>query len=144
MRGLAAASIMLAVFVAGCGGGDGAEPETTEAAPAEMAVAGEPGRGKSVFLNAGCGGCHTFQAAGSTRNVGPNLDQAVQMYDEAFIRESIVDPAAYIERGSAGEIGGDDEYGTEMLPYGPDEDPPQHLTEQELADLVAFLVSAKS
>ncbi len=32
--------------------------------------------GKTIFEAAGCGGCHTLQAAGSKGNVGPNLDQA--------------------------------------------------------------------
>jgi mono/diheme cytochrome c family protein len=32
--------------------------------------------GKAIFVSAGCGGCHTLQAAGSSGNVGPNLDQA--------------------------------------------------------------------
>jgi cytochrome c oxidase subunit I len=32
--------------------------------------------GKQVFASAGCGGCHTLTAAGSTGTVGPNLDQA--------------------------------------------------------------------
>jgi mono/diheme cytochrome c family protein len=31
--------------------------------------------GKQVFSSAGCGGCHTLKDAGSTGNVGPNLDQ---------------------------------------------------------------------
>jgi mono/diheme cytochrome c family protein len=31
--------------------------------------------GKEVFASAGCGGCHTLKDAGSTGNVGPNLDQ---------------------------------------------------------------------
>ena len=31
--------------------------------------------GKQVFVSAGCGGCHTLKDAGSTGNVGPNLDQ---------------------------------------------------------------------
>ena len=32
--------------------------------------------GKAVFETAGCGGCHTLGAAGSSGNVGPNLDDA--------------------------------------------------------------------
>ncbi len=32
--------------------------------------------GKSIFQTAGCAGCHTLADAGSTGNVGPNLDQA--------------------------------------------------------------------
>ena len=31
--------------------------------------------GKKVFATAGCGGCHTLKDAGTTGNVGPNLDQ---------------------------------------------------------------------
>jgi sulfite dehydrogenase len=30
--------------------------------------------GKAVFSSAGCGGCHTLKDAGSSGNVGPNLD----------------------------------------------------------------------
>jgi mono/diheme cytochrome c family protein len=33
-------------------------------------------QGKSVFQSAGCGSCHTLAAAGTTGNVGPNLDGA--------------------------------------------------------------------
>jgi mono/diheme cytochrome c family protein len=35
---------------------------------------GDAAAGKQVFASAGCGGCHTLKAAGSTGNVGPNLD----------------------------------------------------------------------
>ena len=31
--------------------------------------------GAAVFASAGCGGCHTLKAAGTTGSVGPNLDQ---------------------------------------------------------------------
>ena len=36
---------------------------------------GDAAAGKAVFASAGCGGCHTLKAAGSSGNVGPNLDQ---------------------------------------------------------------------
>jgi mono/diheme cytochrome c family protein len=36
---------------------------------------GAPRSGKEVFASAGCGGCHTLKAAGSTGTTGPNLDQ---------------------------------------------------------------------
>jgi mono/diheme cytochrome c family protein len=42
--------------------------------PATEALVGDPVDGASVFKSAGCGGCHTMAAAGSTGNVGPNLD----------------------------------------------------------------------
>jgi mono/diheme cytochrome c family protein len=48
-------------------------PATT--APATSAAQGDPAAGKQVFASAGCGGCHTLKAAGSSGNVGPDLDQ---------------------------------------------------------------------
>ena len=32
--------------------------------------------GEAVFAAAGCGGCHTLEAAGSSGNIGPNLDES--------------------------------------------------------------------
>ena len=32
--------------------------------------------GKAIFAEAGCGGCHTLKAAGTSGTVGPNLDDA--------------------------------------------------------------------
>jgi mono/diheme cytochrome c family protein len=32
--------------------------------------------GEAIFAEAGCGGCHTLEAAGASGNVGPNLDDA--------------------------------------------------------------------
>jgi cytochrome c oxidase subunit 2 len=59
--------------------------------------------GKSVFTANGCASCHTLTAAGATGTVGPNLDQLPAEAQragqplEAFVRQSIVDPEAYIE-----------------------------------------------
>jgi cytochrome c6 len=54
--------------------------ETGEAPPASTEMPGTPegdaAAGEAVFASAGCGGCHTLQAAGSSGNVGPNLDDA--------------------------------------------------------------------
>ena len=50
-------------------------PTTTAAAPAPSGGQGDPAAGKAVFASAGCGGCHTLKAAGSSGTVGPNLDQ---------------------------------------------------------------------
>jgi mono/diheme cytochrome c family protein len=44
------------------------------------AVQGNPAAGKQVFASAGCSGCHTLKAAGSTGTVGPNLDQLKPPY----------------------------------------------------------------
>jgi mono/diheme cytochrome c family protein len=43
-------------------------------------VQGNPAAGKQVFETAGCSGCHTLKAAGSTGTVGPNLDQLKPPY----------------------------------------------------------------
>ena len=66
---------------------------------------GGPAAGKAVFQAQGCGACHTFKAAGATGKVGPDLDN---IYKDAqlaglsvpdFIRQSIVDPNAYVPPG---------------------------------------------
>lgn len=36
---------------------------------------GNPAAGKKVFVNAGCGSCHTLTATGANGVAGPNLDQ---------------------------------------------------------------------
>jgi len=53
-------------------------PTTTSAGGAPQ---GDPAAGKAVFTSAGCSGCHTLQAAGSTGTVGPNLDTLKPAYD---------------------------------------------------------------
>ena len=58
--------------------------------------------GKALFVSNGCNGCHTFKPAGSTGTVGPDLDDLTAEAKQAgkpledFIRESIVDPDAYV------------------------------------------------
>src|SRR5215210_6571208 len=54
--------------------------------------------GEEIFTSAGCAGCHTLKAAGSTAKVGPDLGK-LEDADAAFIRKSIVDPSAEIEEG---------------------------------------------
>ena len=63
----------------------GEEPATTEAAPS--APAGDAAAGEAVFASAGCGGCHTIEAAGSSGKVGPNLDDAKP--DAALVVERV-------------------------------------------------------
>jgi cytochrome c oxidase subunit 2 len=61
--------------------------------------------GKALFVSNGCDGCHTFKPAGAKGTVGPDLDdlrQAAQTAGqplEQFIRQSIVDPNAYVAPG---------------------------------------------
>jgi len=70
------------------------------------ALSGPPGQaGKTVFANNGCAACHTFTPAGATGKIGPDLDKLQAEAQKAgkplqdFVRQSIVDPNAYIEPG---------------------------------------------
>jgi len=74
-----------------------------------LATAGlaEATTGEQIFTAAGCAGCHTFQPAGSTGTIGPDLDDlasaAGDMSPEEFVRQSILDPDAEVAQGfSAG------------------------------------------
>jgi mono/diheme cytochrome c family protein len=80
---LVAAGLVLAA--AGCGGGDdnsSGSDTATEATTTAPSGSGDAAAGKEVFASAGCGGCHTFSAAGSNGSVGPNLDDASPSYDK--------------------------------------------------------------
>jgi cytochrome c2 len=78
-------------------------PTTTQAAP--PGGGGNLAAGKQAFTSNGCGSCHKLAAAGTNGTVGPDLDKlktyaaAAKMPLEQFIRESIVKPNAYIEKG---------------------------------------------
>jgi mono/diheme cytochrome c family protein len=102
-------------------------PTTTAPATTAEQPSGSPEAGKAVFQAQGCGGCHTFSAAGANGTVGPNLDQVLAGKDAAFVHESIVEPNAEIAEGfSAG-----------VMP----QDYEQKLSPKQLDDLVAFLMS---
>jgi cytochrome c oxidase subunit 2 len=119
----------------GGGGGGGGGQTTTEPGSTDGggggggggggATAGDPAAGKQAFASAGCGGCHAFQAAGSSGAVGPDLDQTLAGKDAAFIKESIVNPEAEIAPN----------YPPGVMPsnYG------ETLEPKQIDDLVAFL-----
>lgn len=69
----------IALYVARCAGNAncGVTAETSKPATTGTTTTSGPAKpdGKAVFASAGCGGCHTLKAAGSSGNVGPNLDQ---------------------------------------------------------------------
>lgn len=111
---------------------------TTSAATTSAAGGGNAAAGKAVFASNGCASCHTFQPAGATGTVGPNLDTAPtqdakadnNMDLTAFVKESIQDPDAYIAKGySKGVM--PTNFGTSLSPT-------------QLNDLVAFIVSGQS
>ena len=93
-----------------------------------QAEKGNPEAGKQVYADNGCGGCHTFEAAGTSGTTGPNLDETLKGKDAEYIEQSIVDPNAEVASGFAPNVMPQD-YGSQ-------------LSQQEVADLVAFLQQA--
>jgi mono/diheme cytochrome c family protein len=121
------AAALAALALAACGGGS---EETTEAGTqtagtttteetAPDASEGDPEAGAAVFETAGCGGCHTLAAAGSSGTVGPNLDElqpdqeqveeqvtngggAMPAFGETLSEQQIRDVAAYVVESTSG------------------------------------------
>ena len=90
--------------------------------------------GAAIYSNNGCGACHSLKAAGTSATVGPNLDQLPQYAQQAsrplddFVRQSIVDPNAYIEP----------KYPKNVMPqtFG------KVLSKQQLDALVQYLINS--
>jgi cytochrome c oxidase subunit 2 len=93
------------------------------------------GPGLAVFNSAGCSGCHTFKPAGSQAATGPDLDNLRAAARRAgkpleqFVRESIVDPNAYVEKG----------YQPNIMPSSF-----KNLPKQQLDALVQLLVKGQT
>jgi mono/diheme cytochrome c family protein len=98
------------------------ETETTTTTAEEP----DPEVGKELFATYGCGGCHTFSAAGSSGTVGPNLDESPGGKEPEYIRRSIVDPNAEVTEG----------YQPGVMPS------PPNISEDQVNDLVAFLTQS--
>jgi mono/diheme cytochrome c family protein len=117
-----------ALLVAGCLDGTEATPTaqtvvgelpaaTTPAAdlPA-LGLEGDAAAGKAVFASAGCGSCHTLAAAGSSGNVGPNLDDAKPNLERVALR---------VTKGQGN-----------MPPFA------ENLTAQQIADVAQYVVES--
>jgi mono/diheme cytochrome c family protein len=77
----------VATYVAAVAGLDAnGEPIDPANPPKPTAPEGGDTDGKSIFASAGCSGCHTLAAAGSSGTVGPNLDEAKPSLDLAIDR----------------------------------------------------------
>ena len=116
------------VVLAGCGAAKTAypRPKTVEGsvpkqtAPATTSTAattssggagtttttgGGAASGKALFAANGCNTCHTYKPAGANGKIGPDLDKLPEYARRAkkplgqFVRESIVNPKAYVEKG---------------------------------------------
>jgi mono/diheme cytochrome c family protein len=133
MRSLTLVSLLiLALLVAACGGGG----EATTAPGG--GTTGDPAAGQQVFTTDAqppCNGCHPVE--GDAQGVGPSLanigTEAATINPpqtaEEYIRESIVNPDAFIVP--------DFPAGVMPKTYG------EQLSEQQLNDLVAYLLSLK-
>ncbi len=93
---LAIAVIPLALGLAGCGATtgpksptitrpypntvEGTTPSTTTTTRPSGGGQGDAAAGKAVFTSQPCGSCHTLKDAGTTGQVGPNLDDAKPPY----------------------------------------------------------------
>jgi mono/diheme cytochrome c family protein len=120
--GLLIVAGLLIMVAAGCGGdddSDSAEPPaatTTETTEDGGGATGDAAKGEEVFASAGCGSCHTFEAAGSSGSVGPNLDDISPSFDE------VVDQVTN---------------GGGAMPAFKDQ-----LSEQEIRDVAAFVTNS--
>ena len=131
--GLIAAALLGAVVLAGCNSQGVASPtpntvvgtvattgRTFPVVPA-FHLKGDPKKGGSVYGSAGCGSCHTLQAAHSTGTIGPDLDalkpdyRAVtaqvtngggQMpaFKKTLSTQQIADVAAYVVSSTGGKV----------------------------------------
>jgi cytochrome c oxidase subunit 2 len=92
-------------------------------------AAEEPGeeaqQGKTIFAEQGCTGCHTLAAAGSTADIGPNLDEVLPNRTPDEIEHSIVDPDAKLSPG----------FGAGIMP----DNFADSLDQEQLSALVAYL-----
>jgi cytochrome c553 len=94
----------------------GEGPAATQPAPEPQ---GDAAAGEQVFASAGCGGCHTLEAAGSSGNVGPNLDDAkppdsrvidrvtngmgvMPSFKDQLSEQEIADVAAFVSQSTSG------------------------------------------
>ena len=101
-------SLVLALGAAGCGGEDGGTDNVNSA-------------GARVFAESGCGDCHAYSPAGSTADIGPNLDNADVTFELAV---------AQVTDGGGG-----------MPAYG-DRSDPEHarlLTKEQIEDVAHFV-----
>jgi mono/diheme cytochrome c family protein len=81
------------------------------------------GSGRTIFARMGCGSCHRLAAAGSTGEIGPDLDERLPAHDRASLIAVITDS----DRGDFVEM---------------PEDFGRRMNSAELNALVDFLLAA--
>ncbi len=116
--GLACAGVAMTI-AAFAGGGSDPQP-ASDGAPARAQT------GLTVWIQQGCGSCHTFKPANSTAPIGPDLTLSLHGKSRDYVMESIVLPNAKAAPG----------YSTDQMPN----DYAQRIAPQDLDPLVAFLM----
>lgn len=112
---------------------------TSEATTASSAAAlkGDPTKGPALLASKTCGTCHTVKGVtGAVGTIGPSLDgiattaatRVAGLDAEAYLRQSIEQPQAFVV--------------PKFQPVMPALRP--NLSDQEYADLIAYLMTLKS
>lgn len=115
--------LLVPALLLGCGGDDADEEpaagDTATETEAPSGGQGDAAAGRAVFDEAGCGGCHVLSAAGSSGNVGPNLDEsqpdfglvvdrvtngegAMPSFSDRLSEQEIRDVAAFVSESAGG------------------------------------------
>ena len=98
-----------------------------EATPTTGASAGPARDGLAVWIENGCGSCHTFAPANARGGLGPDLALSLHGKDSNYVLQSIVAPNAVIAPGWSGD----------MMP----DDFAQRIAPEDLDPLVAYLMN---
>jgi mono/diheme cytochrome c family protein len=120
---VAAAAVMVVLAFAGGNDDDeraAAPPTATPAAPPAGAR-----DGLAVWVEHGCGSCHTLPAANAHGVLGPDLESSLKGVPASYIKDSIVAPNKAVAAG----------YSAGMMP----EDYATRIAPDDLDRLVSFL-----
>ena len=111
----------------GEGAGGAGDEAVAETGPVED-LSSEATEGQAIFDESGCSGCHTLAAAGSTADIGPDLDEALPQLTPEEIETAIVDPDKELAEG----------FGAGIMPDTFEES----LDQNQLDALVSFLTES--
>jgi hypothetical protein len=110
-----------AMTIAAFAGGGSAPPAAGRAAAAQG-----PRDGLTVWIEQGCGSCHTFEPANAHMSMGPDLQLSLHGKSRDYVLESIVLPSKVASPS----------WGTGAMP----EDYAQRIAPADLDPLVDFIV----
>jgi mono/diheme cytochrome c family protein len=118
--GLACAGAAMTIAAFAGAGSDSDSPA------AHRSAAQAPRSGLTVWIEQGCGSCHTFAPANAHMTLGPDLQFSLHGKSRNYVRESIVQPSKHASPG----------WGTGAMP----EDFAQRIAPADLDALVDFII----